>query len=242
MKNRDFFYQQYDRLNWKNQEKTKINSLINSYIIENVIFKKRGGDLSLFDIGFGIGFFFEMLYEKAVKKYSFLYLAGCEPSKSNYDYFVDNKLETIKKSARVEVENKTFLDSSSGEKRFDFLSAIYVFPHFLFEELPEVLEKIYSMLKDGGKFILVVADQQYLEEKISSEKDLFIEKTVEEFNGKEYTQVLHHSEIPEIGTVIDYNREESFYLDLFKEHGFKLIMKENVDDSGFVSTLFVFEK
>ena len=61
MKNKDFFYLQYNKIDWKNQEKTKINSFINNYIIRNIILKHKGSDISVFDIGFGIGFFFKML-------------------------------------------------------------------------------------------------------------------------------------------------------------------------------------
>ncbi|MCR4279461.1 MAG: hypothetical protein NUV78_01850 [Candidatus Zambryskibacteria bacterium] len=61
MKNKDFFYLQYNKIDWKNQEKTKINSFINDYIIQNVILQHQGESVSIFDIGFGIGFFFKML-------------------------------------------------------------------------------------------------------------------------------------------------------------------------------------
>jgi hypothetical protein len=73
-------------------------------------------------------------------------------------------------------------------------------------------------------------------------KDLFIEKNMVEYNGKEYEEVLHYSDIPEIGKVIDYNREERFYIDLFTKKGFKLSLKRDLDDNGFICTVFVFEK
>lgn len=38
MKNKDFFYLQYNKINWKNQTETKINSFINN--------------ISIFDNGF----------------------------------------------------------------------------------------------------------------------------------------------------------------------------------------------
>ena len=38
MKNKEFFYQQYDKINWENQEKTKINSFVNNFIIKEIIF------------------------------------------------------------------------------------------------------------------------------------------------------------------------------------------------------------
>lgn len=60
-KNRDFFYLQYNKIDWKNQEKTKINYFINEYIIDNIILKHQEESISLFDIGFGIGFFIKML-------------------------------------------------------------------------------------------------------------------------------------------------------------------------------------
>jgi hypothetical protein len=98
------------------------------------------------------------------------------------------------------------------------------------------------MLNRNGKFILVVANEEYLKEKLKAKKDLFIEKNTINFNGKEYQEILHYSEIPQIGTIIDYNREEKFYVDLFKKKGFKLESKRNLDDNGFICTVFVFEK
>ena len=98
------------------------------------------------------------------------------------------------------------------------------------------------MLDEKGKFILVVANEKFLEEKLKSKKDLFIEKNIINFNGKKYKEFLHYSEIPEIGKVIDYNREELFYLDLFKKHNFELIQKRDLNDNGFICTIFVFGK
>ena len=79
-------------------------------------------------------------------------------------------------------------------------------------------------------------------EKLKSKKDLFIERNTLEFDNKKYKEVLHYSEIPQIGTIIDYNREEKFYLDLFKKHGFDLDSKKDLDDNGFICTIFVFSK
>ena len=98
------------------------------------------------------------------------------------------------------------------------------------------------MLKEKGKFILVVADEKYLKNKLKSKKDLFIERNNIKLNNKNYQEILHYSEIPKIGTVIDYNREENYYLDLFKANKFKLIKKENFNDNGFIATIFTFEK
>jgi len=44
MKNKEFFYQQYDKIRWENQEKTKINSFIYDFIIQNIILKKKTSD------------------------------------------------------------------------------------------------------------------------------------------------------------------------------------------------------
>src|SRR3989338_8967864 len=87
MKNKDFFYLQYNKIDWKNQEKTKINSFINDYIIRNVISNHRGDSISIFDIGFGIGFFFKMLLPALEGKYKNILIEGCEPSRVNYDYY-----------------------------------------------------------------------------------------------------------------------------------------------------------
>ncbi len=235
MKNKDFFYLQYNKINWKNQEKTKINSFINNYIIQNVISKYPGNNIAIFDIGFGIGFFFKMLLPFLQKKYKNIVLEGCEPSKVNYEYFE----EYIGKE--VKGFKKTF-QTVKTDTKFDFITAIYVFPHFLSEDLEEIVKKIYLMLKTEGKFVLVLADDKYLKNKLTTEKDLYIEKYKITYNGKKYKEVLHYSDIPQIGKIIDYNREKTYYLDLFKNNKFRLDKKEILEDNGFVCTLFIFKK
>ena len=61
-------------------------------------------------------------------------------------------------------------------------------------------------------------------------------------NGKNYKEIIHYSDIPEIGKLIDYNREDRFYIDLFKKHKFKLTSKRELNDSGFIANVFVFQK
>lgn len=239
MKNKNFFYQQYEKINWENQEKTKINSLVNEFIIKEIISKKNGSSIKIFDIGFGIGFFMKMLYTSLNQVYKNIIIEGCEPSDKNYNYFIKNF--KFRKGVNPKTYNNTFLNTKTDEK-FDFITAIYVFPHFLSNELNETAEKIRLMLEQGGKFILVVANENYIEEKLKSMKDLFIERSSVELDGKRYKEVLHYSDIPKIGKLIDYNREEQFYLDLFKKHRFKLKQKNELDDKGFICTVFVFEK
>jgi len=235
MKNKDFVYLQYDKINWENQEKTKINESINQEIIDNIISKSQNKTIKLFDIGFGIGFFINQLYKTLSKKYK-LVIGGCEPSIKNYTYFMKNN-----KVPNVSSYNKTFQDANIKDK-FDFITSIYVFPHMVVEDLDLVVSKAHSMLNKAGKFVLVVANEKYLANKLETSKDLAIENNTIEYNGKKYKEVLHYADIPEIGKVIDYNWEERFYLDLFKNNGFKLESKENFNDYGFICTIFVFEK
>lgn len=63
MKNKEFFYMQYNQINWEKQEETKINESLNNYIINQLLFKERT-KLKLFDMGFGVGFFVNMVYSK----------------------------------------------------------------------------------------------------------------------------------------------------------------------------------
>jgi len=227
MKNKNFFYLQYDKINWENQDKTKINSFLNNYIIKNIIKKNN---IKIFDIGFGIGFFIRML--KHLKNIT---IEGCEPSNKNYKYYLKNKIKNFK------THKKTFLNTKTSNK-FDFITAIYVFPHFESNELEKTIKKIHSMLNKKGKFILVVANEKYIEKKLKDKRDLFIEKNTIYLNNKKYKEILHYSDVPEIGKIIDYNREERFYIDLFKKNKFKLTKKKNLNDNGFIGTIFVFEK
>lgn len=240
-KNKDFFYLQYNKINWKNQDKTKINEYINEYIIQNIISSRNGKELSIFDIGLGIGFFIEMVCKNMADKFESIIIEGCEPSVVNYKHFLKKRVKLLKPNISINTYEKKFLDTVT-ETKFDFVTAIYVFPHFLIEELEVVAQKIFSLLKEKGQFILVLANESYLKEKLDTEKDLFIESSSVIFGGKKYNEVLHYSDIPQIGKVIDYNREERFYLDLFSKNGFILKKREVLDDNGFICTLFVFEK
>lgn len=239
MKNKEFFYLQYNKIDWQNQEKTKINFSVNDFIIRNIIAKKNGNKVKIFDIGFGVGFFARILGEKLSKNFKYIVFEGCEPSSKNYENFKSRPFDL--KNLKLKTFNKTFLQTKTNTK-FDFITAIYVFTHFESDELNNVAKRIYSMLNDNGIFILVVANEKYLKKKLNSRKDLFIEKNNIEFEGEKYKEVLHYSEIPQIGTIIDYNREEKFYLDLFKKNGFDLDLKKDLDDNGFICTVFVFKK
>lgn len=239
IKNKDFFYLQYNKIDWKNQEKTKINSFIYKYILRNVILNHRGDSISIFDIGFGIGFFFKILLSDLKGKYNNVLIEGCEPSHVNYDYFLKKKSKKIPSGITINTHKKTFQDTEIDNK-FDFITAIYVFPHFLVEDLENVVKKIYSMLKSGGKFILVLADEKYLKNKLKTEKDLYIETRNITYNNRQYKEYLHYTDIPKIGKVIDYNREEAFHLDLFKNNKFNLVHKENLNDNNlFAHCLFL---
>jgi len=240
MKNKSFFYQQYDKINWENQEKTKINSFIYHTLTKKIISKQKGTDIKIFDIGLGIGFFLKILAKGLKKSYKNILLEGCEPSNKNYKYLIKN-LPKTGKNIKIRTYDKPFQDIQTSEK-FDFITIIYTFTHFLFKEIEDVVKKIHSMLNKQGKFILVVANEKYLAEKLKTKKDLFIEKNMINWNGKTYKEFLYYSEIPEIGKIIDYDREEQFYLDLFKKNKFKLIQKRDINDSGFIATIFVFEK
>jgi predicted SAM-dependent methyltransferase len=172
-------------------------------------------------------------------KYKNILLEGCEPSKTNFDFFEQKNPK--EESILIKTHRETFQNVKTDNK-FDFITAIYVFPHFLSEELEQIVQKIHSMLNKKGKFILTVANQEYIEKKLDREEDLFIEKRKIAHNSKQYNETLHYSDIPKIGKVVDYNREETYYLNLFKDNNFELVSKEDINDNGFIGTLFVFEK
>lgn len=241
MKNKEFFYRQYDKLKWENQEKTKINSFIYNFIIKNIILKKKGSSIKIFDIGFGIGFFFRLLSKSLSNKYKEIVLEGCEPSNKNYKFFIKKRSLISGKNIKLKVHNKLFKEVKTKEK-FDFITSIYTFTNFMLKDLEKAIKKVYPMLNKKGEFILVLADEKYLDEKLKTKKDLLIEKNIISLDSKKYNEVLHSVEIPKIGTIIDYDREEQYYVDLFKKNNFKLKQKKNLNDAGFICTMFVFEK
>lgn len=234
--NRQFFYEQYNKISWANQEKTKTNFDISRFIIQNIIAGKKGSIIKVFDIGFGIGAFIKMLSKALSPAYKEIIIEGCEPSTKNYNFFI-NKQAKLKQ--KVKAYNAPFLAAKTDEK-FDFITAIYVFPHFLPDELKSTAEKISLMLKPGGKFIMAVASEARTRKKLEERKDLLIKQDTICLFGKKYKQVLHYSEIKGMGTVVDYNREDRLYIDLFKKQGLRLAMKKDLKE--YESAVFVFQK
>ncbi|MFA6553899.1 MAG: class I SAM-dependent methyltransferase [Candidatus Paceibacterota bacterium] len=233
MKNRNFFFQQYDKINWVNQEKTHLNVSVNKFILDEII-SKQSIPFSLFGIGSGIGFFIRMLKEKYGDN---IHIAGCEPSKKSYDYFIKSDID----KSNVEIYQDTFQDFKT-DKKFDFITAIYVFPHFIEADLSKVAQKISGMLNEKGRLIIVVSNEEYLRNKLETKRDLFIEKNTIEFKGKEYKEYLHYVEIPDMGTVIDYDREEDYYKALLEDNGLKLVKKDKLNSDEYICTVFTFEK
>lgn len=241
MKNRHFFYLQYNKIDWKNQLNTKINSYIYRQIIEDVLLKYRGDSISVFDLGFGIGFFLNMLIRALPARFSKVILSGCEPSTVNFENRLPLERLAKLKGVKVSLHRSMFQQLQTKDK-FDFLVSTYVFPSFILDDLNDVTARAYKMIKPGGKFILVVANEKYLEEKIRLEKDLSIEVQEAKLNGKRYKEILNYAEIPKIGKVVDYNREERLYYDLFKKHGFRLSKRSVLNDHGFICTMLIFSK
>ena len=233
MKNRDFFFQQYDKINWVNQEKTHLNVAVNKFILDEIISKGRV-PFKLFDIGSGIGFFIRMLKENYGDN---IYIAGCEPSKKSYDYFAKSDIS----KNNITIYQDTFQNIEVSEK-FDFVTAIYVFPHFIEADLSKVAQKISGMLNEKGKLIIVVSNEEYLRNKLETKKDLFIEQNTITFKNKEYKEYLHYVEIPEMGTVIDYDREEDYYKDLLEDNGLRMVKKDKMNSDEYICTIFTFEK
>jgi SAM-dependent methyltransferase len=234
MNNPDFFFQQYNKIDWTNQENTHLNLSVNQFIINDLL-PKPETTLSLFDIGSGIGFFIGMLKEKYNNSIT---IEGCEPSEKSYDFFQNN---TTLDKTNITIYPDTF-QNLSIDKKFDFITAIYVFPHFVEADLIKVVQKISQMLNDKGQFIMVVSNEEYLRNKLKTKKDLFIEENIIEFNGKKYEEYLHYVQIPGMGTVIDYDREEDYYKNLLEENGLKLVKKDNLNSDEYICTVFTFEK
>ncbi len=164
-------------------------------------------------------------------------IAGCEPSRKSYDYFARSNID----KSNIAIHQNTF-QSLKVDETFDFVTAVYVFPHFVEADLSSVARKISEMLNAGGKFVMVVSNEEYLRNKLETKKDLFIEKNTIEFKGREYNEYLHYVEIPEMGTVIDYDREEDYYKDLLEDNGLKLVKKDKMHSDEYICTIFTFEK
>jgi len=236
-----FLYQQYNELDWPQQEKTNMNGFINAFIIDQIIFAKQTLKIKIFDIGFGIGAFIRMMIEKT-KENTELFIEGCEPSEKNYHYFSNTALP-LRTGIRLKTHPDTFLETQTEEK-FDFITAIYVFPHIPAEDMKGTMKKIHSMLVTDGQFIMVVVNEQYLKEQLKSNTEVFtfLKKTEISCNGKTYPEYVHYTDLPGIGRILDYSREENYYIDLFRKNGLCLVQKNELEDSGYVCSVLVFRK
>lgn len=239
MKNEAFTYHQYEQLNWLIQEETKINSTINRFIIQHILNGKKSEEVRVFDMGFGTGLLLEMLQDALSPEYESITLEGCEPATNHFKHFESRSIQSG--LAQTRIFNQTFLETCTDTK-FDYLISVYVFPHINTDELADVANRIHSMLRADGKFILVVANENQLLAKLHSHPELVIEKRSTMRNGNTYQEHVHYSEIPQIGSIIDINREERYYLELFRELGMEVSFQSTLDDQGFLCSFLVFSK
>lgn len=241
MHSKEFLYLQYNELNWAHQAQTDLNGFINEFITDEIISVRQAAELKVFDIGFGIGAFIRMLIEKT-SGHSALVIEGCEPSEKNYSYFANTPLP-LREGVSLKTYPEPFLLIETGQK-FDFITAIYVFPHIAQDELAATAKKIHSMLEPGGRFVMVVANEHYLKERLTNEREAYtlLEKTEIDIKGRSYTEFMHYTDIPGIGRILDYSRGENLYLDLFQDNGLSLFLKKDLEDSGYVCSVYVFQK
>lgn len=239
MTHQDNSYLQYDALNWQQQVKTGINSTLHDFILRNIISRHKGDEIKVFDMGFGIGRFPELLQKTLPGAYKKVILEGCEPSVKNYEYFRSRISE--KRLSGLRIFNNTLLETDTSTK-FHFLTAVYVFTHISSDELEAVVQKISDMLDPGGQFILVMVNEDFLEENMDVQTFRLIERSEFELDGKKYWQVLHYTDIPQIGTIIDHSRQEQLYLDLFKKNGLDLSISTDLIDHGYPCRILGFLK
>ncbi len=109
-------------------------------------------------------------------------------------------------------------------------------------QMNDVVAKIRSILKKSGQFIMAVGNEDFLNEKLAHQPDKLIKTNTITYDGKTYREIFHYSYIPKIGSIVDCNREENYYLDLFAKHEFKLDTRALINDCGFICTLLVFSK
>lgn len=241
MQRNDFFYLQYNDLNWSHQAQSDMNGFINDFIIDEVILADDNLPLKVFDIGFGIGAFIRRLVLKT-NQTSGLLIEGCEPSNKNYNQFNAAPLQ-VRSGVTLKTHNTVFLDVDTPN-RFDLITAIYVFPHIPFEELEPTVEKIHAMLEPGGRFVMVVVNEGYLKSNLDSGNGVYtlVHQVEIELGGTTYTEYLHYTDLPGVGRILDYNRESEFYRRLFDKKGLQLVLERDLDDSGYTCTSFVFRK
>ncbi|MFA5211397.1 MAG: methyltransferase domain-containing protein [Patescibacteria group bacterium] len=241
MKDGNFFYEQYNKLNWIKQKNNKINYSVMDFIIDNIFLKDKIENIKIFDIGFGTGNFFEKIENKINNFSKKNIIAGCEPAIKNYK-FVKNKITKFK-NIKLKISNKSFLETSFKNK-FNYIAAIYVFPHFVVKDFSKIIKKIKIMLEKKGKFILVISKDLDLKnnEIVNDKKYNFINQEDFVFKGKKYKQFLHTTKIKNVGNIAGYRRSEQFYIDLFLKNDFSLIEKKYIKNNEFNSAVLVFSR
>ncbi len=242
MKNNDFLFSQYEEeVDWFKQEEANINAGINKYIIDEIVARKKSDSINLFDMGFGIGFFIEMFYERARDIYNNINIEGCEPSEKSFSEFKKEKIK-LKDDHCLNLQNSFFLDLKEEGGRFDVLTSVYVFNCLKFGELEENFNKISSMLKRKGLFFLVVSSDNCFLERVKKDQDLIIKEREIEFQGNKYREITHYTDLEGLGRIVDCNRETDLYIDMAKKKGLFLIEKQEVFDNNLISSVLIFEK
>lgn len=140
---RDYFISEYR----EQYGKTYIDDFENIYNLSMVRFKKikgmmklNGNDQSLLDIGSAAGFFLKASEDSGMKK-----VKGIEISKFAADY--------CRKNFSIEVIESSFENAAIDEK-FDAVTSWFFIEHLA--EPEKAIDRIYSMLNDGGVFALGV--------------------------------------------------------------------------------------
>jgi cyclopropane fatty-acyl-phospholipid synthase-like methyltransferase len=242
MKNDDFLFSQYEKeVDWSKQEEADINANINKYIIDEIVARKKSDSINLFDMGFGVGFFIEMFYERARDIYNNIKIEGCEPSEKSFSEFKKEKIR-LKDDHCLNLQNSFFLESKDEGDSFDVLTSIYVFNCLKFRELLDNFKKISSMLKKKGLFFLVVSSDDCFLERVKKDQDLIVKEREVEFQEKKYREITHYTDLEGLGRIVDCNRKAGLYVDMAKKCGLSLIEKQEVFDNNLISNVLIFEK
>lgn len=194
---------QYDSLSWEydglaNSPRTQI---FTTHILrDRSIFK----DKDVLDIGSGTGWLLEAVHNAGARS-----ALGIEPSKKNVE---------LAKKHHPEFETIcTSLEEFSTQQKFDIIISVQVMVHIA--DVPEAMQKIANLLREGGQFLLIVPDVEY-----ARTPRYDYEMNIEDINPGEY---IVSTKRPN-GVITDIIRKPEVYEKSAKAAGLRLLKQEDI--------------
>jgi 2-polyprenyl-3-methyl-5-hydroxy-6-metoxy-1,4-benzoquinol methylase len=189
---------QYDSMDMEWGKEGNVDSPTRKYFQYYLSQKLKVKDLSVLDVGCGLGQLFPLLKEKGAKE-----IVGIEPSKKSV-------LFAQKQYPECQIIESS-LEDYKPQRTFDAVISVLVFEHI--KDVGASFERIHQLLNPGGPFYLIIADKDY-----STKPRFNYEMEVEELSKEEAAVRTKRN----YGMAYDVYRSVEYYIDCAKKSGFSL--------------------